>query len=354
MDSAKLQAELAETKAELERLKESLTVATPVVHKDLSLVSLVPKWSGSDASISLEEFFSSIESAGRMGRWKDRDCVEIASLKVTDSAKLFYQGCPELRKPDATWQKFKDTFRQRYKDVRTDQYHYMMLHTARQAKNEDAQQFADRCRALSQKILCKSNEPLAQQIHQENAERLLLASYVAGLANPVAKQVRIFNPQSMQQAIQLALSVQEAEKQEKFNNSFYTKFENSVSLQSKSSSPEYRESEGSRQVGARRTANRTGSQRTEAPKRGSRPTASGTRNAQTKEALRCFECQGLGHFATECPTRIRRERNRSHQTGKKNRTERSTRSGSQSEKPPIQTKSENKKESENSGNGHRA
>ena len=91
MDGAKLQAELAETKAELNRLKESLTVATPIVHKDLSLVSLVPKWSRSDSSISLEEFFSSIESAFRMGRWKDRDCVEIASLKVTDSAKSFYQ-----------------------------------------------------------------------------------------------------------------------------------------------------------------------------------------------------------------------------------------------------------------------
>jgi len=44
MDGAKLQAELAETKAELDRLKESLSVATSVVHKDLSLVSLVPKW----------------------------------------------------------------------------------------------------------------------------------------------------------------------------------------------------------------------------------------------------------------------------------------------------------------------
>ena len=57
MYGAKLQAELAETNAELYRLKESLTVATPVVHKDLSLVSIVPKWSGSDSSISLGEFF---------------------------------------------------------------------------------------------------------------------------------------------------------------------------------------------------------------------------------------------------------------------------------------------------------
>ena len=184
---------------------------------------------------------------------------------------------------------------------------YMMLHTARQARNEDAQQFADRCKALSQKRLCKSNENLAQQIHQENAESLLLATYVASLAGSVGKHVRIFNPHSVQEAVQLALSVQEAEKQEKFNNSFYTKFESSVSLQSKSSSAEYGEGERSRHVGATRTDNRT-VQRTAAPKRGNKSTASGTRNAQSKEALRCYECEGLGHFASECPTRIRRER----------------------------------------------
>ena len=98
MDGARLQAELAETKAEINRLKESSTVATPVVDKDLSFVSRVTKWSGSDSSISLVHFFSRIESASCMGKWQDRDCVE----KLTDSAKLFYQSCPEFHKPEAT------------------------------------------------------------------------------------------------------------------------------------------------------------------------------------------------------------------------------------------------------------
>jgi hypothetical protein len=151
MADARLQAKLAETKAEVLRLRGSLSVATPVLHKDLSLVSLVPKWSGSESSVSLEEFFASIESASRIGKWAGRDNFEIAVLKLTDSAKHFYQGCPELQKTEATRQNFKDTFRQKYKDVCTDKYRYMMLHTARQGKNEDAQQFADRCRALSQK-----------------------------------------------------------------------------------------------------------------------------------------------------------------------------------------------------------
>jgi hypothetical protein len=94
-----------------------------------------------------------------MGNWEDRDKFEVALLKLTGSAKLFYQGCPELHKPNATWQTFKEQFRKRYRDIRTDQYHYMRLQMARQGKHEDAQQFADHCRALSQQIVCQVADP---------------------------------------------------------------------------------------------------------------------------------------------------------------------------------------------------
>jgi len=63
---ARLQSELAETKAKILRLKESISVARPAVHKDLSLISLIPKWSGSESSVSVEDFFASTESASRM------------------------------------------------------------------------------------------------------------------------------------------------------------------------------------------------------------------------------------------------------------------------------------------------
>jgi len=83
-------------------------------------------------------------------------------------------------------------------------------------------------------------------------------------------------------------------------------------------------------------------------------TASGTRNEQTEEALQCYECKGLEHYARECPTRIKRERNYSHPSGRRNPTELSKRIGSQGEKPPLPAKNENKRQSENSGNGRRA
>jgi hypothetical protein len=42
----RLKAELIEAKSEIQRLKERMSLGVPTVHKDLSLVALVPKWSG--------------------------------------------------------------------------------------------------------------------------------------------------------------------------------------------------------------------------------------------------------------------------------------------------------------------
>jgi hypothetical protein len=128
----------------------------------LSLISLVPKWSGSETAVSLEELINIVETAARIGRWQDRDNFEIAVLRLTDSVKVFYQGYAELHAQDASWQTFKEVFRRRYRDVHTDQYNYMKLQTARQGKNESPQVFADRCRTLAQKITYKVGESLAQ------------------------------------------------------------------------------------------------------------------------------------------------------------------------------------------------
>ena len=155
-------------------------------------------------------------------------------MRLAGAAKIFYNGCSELHEQGVTWQKFKDTFRNRFKDVHRDQFHFTNLQNARQRKNESPQQFADRCKALAQKIIPKVDDPVAQRIHRETAERMLLASFVSGLIGVPGKYTRFSNPQMMEQALTTALSVQEAEKQERFNESFYARFENSVRLVSRS------------------------------------------------------------------------------------------------------------------------
>ena len=135
MQDASLQAQLLESKAEITRLRERLSRGTQTVHKDLSLISLVPKWSGSESPASLEEFFENIESAAKIGRWHSSECIQIGALKLSDSARTFYNTCLELHTEDATWENLKKAFRKRFRDVHTDQYHFMRLQTARQAKN---------------------------------------------------------------------------------------------------------------------------------------------------------------------------------------------------------------------------
>jgi len=195
---ARLKLELSEAQNEMQPLKDRLATAPPTVHKDLSLISLVPKWSGSESAISLEEFFSSIEGSARIGYWAEADCLQVAVLKLVKSARTFYYSCPELHGENVSWQSFKAIFRERFKDIRTDQFHYMQLQMARQRRNKGSQEFTDRCRALAQKLVCKVDDPQVQRVHQENAEHMLLAAFVSGLigvpeSNVVFPTLRIFN-----------------------------------------------------------------------------------------------------------------------------------------------------------------
>jgi len=209
----------------------------------------------------LEEFLFSNESAAQIGHWSDPDKREIAVLKLTDSAKLFYQECTELHAESTTWQSFKNEFRRRYEGVHTDQYNFMKLQTARQKKGESPQEFADRCRGLAQKILCKTNDPVAQRMHRENAERMLLISFVSGLSGTPRVQVRYASVKSLPEALRIAIAVPEAKTKERFNESFYTKVDKSVRLLSRSPS-RTRAASGSEQHSADvRTVSDTRSQR---------------------------------------------------------------------------------------------
>jgi hypothetical protein len=106
------------------------------VAKDLSLISLIPRWSGTEKSVSVKEFFELVESSARIGCWSEFDKIHIATLKFSDVAKILYSSNPELQKADISWENFKVKFLYRCRDVKSDQYHFMQLQTARQMKDE--------------------------------------------------------------------------------------------------------------------------------------------------------------------------------------------------------------------------
>jgi len=78
----------------------------------------------------------------------------------------------------------------------------------------------DRCRGLAQKVMCKVSDPVAQHIHRKNEEHVS-GQFCGQLNWSPGRQVRFANPQSMQQALTIALLVTEAEKQERASEIFF-------------------------------------------------------------------------------------------------------------------------------------
>jgi hypothetical protein len=80
MSETRWREELAEFKADVARLRKRLAKAMPTIHKDLLLISLVPKCSGAQTTAPLEDFPSIIEGAARRGRLDHADCLHVAIL----------------------------------------------------------------------------------------------------------------------------------------------------------------------------------------------------------------------------------------------------------------------------------
>jgi hypothetical protein len=181
------------------------------VAKDLSLVSLVPKWSGGETALPINEFFKIIEGSAAIGNWTEADQKQVCALRLTDAARAFFSATPELRDPATTCQDFNARFLQRFRDVRTTRYHFGQLYMARQRKGETAQKFLYRCRLLARRTVPCATDPVLQTAYNEQAEEMLLSAFTKGLAGTPGRYVRFVSPATAEEALRIAVTVSQAE-----------------------------------------------------------------------------------------------------------------------------------------------
>jgi hypothetical protein len=67
------------------------------------------------------------------------------------------------------------------------------------------------------KIVPKVEDPLLQKFHYDQAQRMLLSTFIAGLSGNPGQQGRVQMPATVYQSLQIAITVLEAE--EFFSNS---------------------------------------------------------------------------------------------------------------------------------------
>jgi len=72
MAYAQLQKEVGESKLEIQRLRERMSLGAPTIHKELSLITLIPKWPGSEPKNHLEKFILTLLHESADGNRKIR------------------------------------------------------------------------------------------------------------------------------------------------------------------------------------------------------------------------------------------------------------------------------------------
>jgi len=75
---------------------------------------------------------------------------------------------------------------------------------------------------LALKMVLNVDDPQLQKFHYNRAERMLLSSFIAGLVRNPRQQVQFCVSQTFREAVQTAVTVHEAEKQERRNLAFFS------------------------------------------------------------------------------------------------------------------------------------
>ena len=306
--------------------------------KDMWVANLVESWRVESNSLSVLEFFSSLNEAAEMGRLSSKDKVRLARLKLKGAARVFYSAQPQLQADNVTYEELRAAFVKRFKDKHTDHYHYARVQNASQEKDESPETFLGRLRKMCQRTIRSSDNPVEQAVINQEADKRLLAAFINGLKGEPGKQVRLHMPEAIDKALNMAIVATNAEKEEKasvredrgVNAKVFTVGDSRGGIQNRRYSQPRSRFQWSRDRGtwsrhgagqvqpirvdgihSYRTDSRSPAQPATIRTAGGGAT-SGPKNDDDRFApgrpldIQCFNCGLMGHFRDRCPRGQRR------------------------------------------------
>jgi hypothetical protein len=180
--------------------------------KDVSLVAGIKEWTGESKGRPVHEFLTQIEILAKVSGWTSQDKALIVHAKLQGLALQFLHGREEVGKDGCPYEVLKQALIERFSDKLPDQYYYARLQEAVQGRDEGAEEFGDRCRKMCQRTIRKVQDENTQRVINDEAERRLLSAYIHGLKDVVGEQVEFQMPSTMEQAVRLAVTVENAER----------------------------------------------------------------------------------------------------------------------------------------------
>ena len=234
--------------------------------------------------------------------------IRTTVLKLTEVAKEFYCSLVELQSAEITWQDFKTKFLHRFRDVRPPHFHYLQLQSARQGKDETPQDFSDRLRSLALRTVLKVDDSLLQAFHYEQAERMILLTFIVGLLGNWGQQVLFRMAKTVEEAVQIVVTVFEAEKQERRNQTSFSNLNGNASCNVLPSA-------GNQSVVGDRRSRQMCEPR---PRAGRKPVSKVNQDSARKvvgprqspgNSVQCYNCGKYGHYARHC-FRYRQDRDK--------------------------------------------
>lgn len=234
----------------------------------------IPEFHGNTSAEELLDWIVTVEEILEFKRAPMGHCVPVLTMRFRGRAAAWWTQLKATRarlgKPKIlAWTKLKSTLKKTFLPYNYDQLMFQRLHTIRQGTRSVAEYSTEFFLLLT-------------RVDIQDSERQLVARFTAGLRQQIQHTINLFNPLTLSEAHQQALTIEAQTK----NNFSWTN------------------ARQTRLVSQQQSSNPTDDAPPQQPETAIVPF--GDKTQARPSSLRCFSCGEIGHRQSNCPKRNRR------------------------------------------------